>query len=88
MVTLPKYNTPEGTRCPSCRELCEIIPLKNDFNFAGTHCTHGIAGTHYPNNWGDPVSDCCLASIETEENWDYAYEGQDDRTPFEEPNFI
>jgi len=64
MKTLSSYNTPEGTRCPACGELCKIIPLMNDFDYKGTHCTHGLDGTHYPDNWGTPVSDCCEASFE------------------------
>ena len=61
----PEYVTPDGFRCPECGEPCQIIPLLNDFDYAGTHCTHGLGGTHYPDNWGDPVSDCCEAPIET-----------------------
>jgi hypothetical protein len=64
MKTLPEYNTPKGTRCPSCGELCKIVPLKNEFDFAGTHCTGGKSGTHYPDDWGTPVSDCCRAPFE------------------------
>lgn len=52
--------------CPECGKPCKVIPLKNDFNYAGTHCTHGIAGTHYPDSYGDPVSDCCESFIEPE----------------------
>jgi len=50
--------------CASCGKPCKVIPLRNEFNYAGTHCTHGLSGTHYPDNWGDPVSDCCEAPIE------------------------
>ena len=62
--TAPEYQTPPDTRCPECGELCQIVPLKNEFGYAGTHCTHGQAGTRYPFNWGQPVSDCCGASME------------------------
>ena len=63
MKELPEYTTPEGFRCPECGGPCKIIPLRNEFDYAGTHCTHGEDGIHYPDNWGDPVSDCCEASI-------------------------
>jgi len=62
--TPPEYNTPQGFRCPECGELCKIIPLLNEFDYAGTHVTWGHSGTHYPTNWGDPVTDCCLAPID------------------------
>lgn len=61
---VPEYHTPLDTRCPECGELCQIVPLKNEFDYAGTHCTHGLSGTHRPFNWGEPVSDCCEAFIE------------------------
>ena len=60
----PEYSTPEGFRCPECGELCKIVPHENEFDFAGTHCTHGMGGTHYPASWGEPVTDCCEAEIE------------------------
>jgi len=64
MKTTPEYITPEGTRCPACGEFCKVIPLRSEFDYAGTHCTGGKDGTHYPDNWGTPVSDCCEASFE------------------------
>jgi len=60
----PNYHTPEGYRCPECGEPCKIVPLLNEFDFAGAHCTHGLIGIHYPDNWGNPVSDCCHAPID------------------------
>lgn len=63
---IPKYHTPPDIHCPECGDECEIIPLKNDFDYAGTHCTHGLSGTHYPNNWGMPVSSCCCVPMEDE----------------------
>ena len=53
----------QGT-CPECGEICNVVPLLNEFDFAGTHCTHGLPGTHYPDDWGSPVSDCCEAYID------------------------
>jgi len=50
--------------CPECGEPCEIIPLDNAFDYAGTHCTYGRSGTHYPSDYGTPVSDCCEAPME------------------------
>lgn len=63
----PEYKTPEGCTCPECGEPCEVIALLNDFDYAGTHCTGGRSGTHYPSDWGSPVSDCCEAPIEDAE---------------------
>lgn len=59
MKEIPEYTTPQGFRCPECGELCQIVPLRNEFSYSGTHCTHGLDGTHYPDSWGDPVSNCC-----------------------------
>ena len=60
----PKYQTPPGTRCPECGELCRIVPLLNEFDYAPARVTHGLSGTFFPNSWGDPVSSCCLAPID------------------------
>ena len=50
--------------CPDCGEPCEVKPLDNSFDYAGTHCTYGRSGTHYPEDYGSPVSDCCEAPME------------------------
>ena len=50
--------------CPNCDEPCEIVPLDSSFSYSGTHCTHGQSGTHYPSDYGSPVSDCCEEPIE------------------------
>ena len=55
--------TEDETICPECGEICNIIPLNNSFDYSGTHCTHGRAGTYYPDDYGRPVSDCCEAEI-------------------------
>ena len=55
----PIYITPPGQTCPECEDECEIIPNLNDFD-------HEF-GTHYPQDWGDPVSNCCEAHIENAE---------------------
>lgn len=60
----PEYTTPENFKCPKCGELCKIIPLRNEFDYAGSHATHGLSGTHYPDSWGSPSCDCCSAIIE------------------------
>ena len=52
--------------CPKCGDPCDIVPLRNHFDYAGTHCTHGLDGTHYPDDYGSPVSDCCDAPIEVD----------------------
>lgn len=58
-MKIPTYNTPPGTICPSCGQECLIVPLLNDFDYSGTHCTNGRGGVEYPADWGCPVSDCC-----------------------------
>ena len=60
----PTYHTPPDTRCPECGELCKIVPLLNEFDYPGSHVTHGLSGTHYPDSWGEPMSDCCLVPMD------------------------
>ena len=69
MKKVPEYSTPQGFRCPVCGELCQIVPLLNEFSYSGTHCTGGLDGTEYPPSWGNPVCDQCLASVD-----DYEYD--------------
>jgi len=59
----PEYETPEGAFCVECGFPCTVVPLLNEFDYAGTHCTYGAAGTHYPSNWGAPVSNCCEGEV-------------------------
>lgn len=59
----PVYTTPDNQRCPDCGEPCTIIALDDSFDYSGTHCTGGIAGTYYPSDCGTPVSDCCESPI-------------------------
>lgn len=62
MLLRPKkvyYQTPEGTICRCCRIPCNVVPLDNSFDYAGTHCTGGVGGVHYPAGYGSPASDCC-----------------------------
>jgi hypothetical protein len=66
MRKIPEYITPEGFVCPECGQPCKIIALRNEFDYAGHYVTHGLPGTHYPDNWGDPVTDCCGAPVEWE----------------------
>jgi hypothetical protein len=54
----------DETICPGCGDPCEVVRLDNSFDYAGTHCTGGTGGTHYPDGYGDPVSDCCEEFIE------------------------
>ena len=63
--TIPSYQTPEGFRCPDCNAECLIIALQNEFDYSGTHATHGKSGTEYPSDWGSPVTDCCEADCES-----------------------
>lgn len=44
--------------CCDCKEICK--PIKESFNYSGTHCTYGLSGTHYTGRY---VSDCCGADI-------------------------
>jgi hypothetical protein len=55
----PEYTTPAECYCTQCGERCDLIALENEFDYSGTHCNNGTAGTHYPCDWGQPVSDCC-----------------------------
>ena len=61
---MPEYHTPQGFRCPACGKLCKIVPLLNEFDYAPARVTHGLPGTFFPNSWGNPVCDQCLAPIE------------------------
>lgn len=63
---LPEYDTPLGTHCTECNEPCLIVGLQNEFDYSGTHCNHGAAGTEYPFDWGSPVSNCCDAEVTDE----------------------
>ena len=44
--------------CSDCGKPCKAVA--ESFDYAGTHCNHGKAGTHYT---GYYVSDCCGADI-------------------------
>jgi predicted nucleic acid-binding Zn ribbon protein len=45
--------------CTECGEECKVV--EETFDYAGTHCTHGQAGTHHT---GIFVSECCLAEFD------------------------
>ena len=66
MPKLPKYKTPPNFTCPECHEPCHIIALDNSFDYAGTHCTHGQPGVHYPFDYGRPVTSCCEVDVDAE----------------------
>lgn len=51
--------TPIDTYCRCCSAPCTPTKLDNSFDYAGTHCTGGRPGTHYPEGYGSLVSDCC-----------------------------
>ena len=70
-MKLPHYHTPDGFCCPECGQPCEIVPLLNDFGYAGTHCTGGRSGVHFPLDFGLPISNCCEALIENAEEIEY-----------------
>ena len=65
-MRLPIYEQPVDCYCTVCGDRCQIIPLENEFSYSGTHCSHGNPGTHYPPDWGEPVSDCCEADTTDE----------------------
>lgn len=46
-------------KCLECGEECGTV--EETFDYSGTHCTGGRAGTHHT---GVYVSDCCLADYE------------------------
>ena len=54
---------PDGVTCPKCGEWAIVVPLMNEFDFGGTHCTGGLPGTHYPSGWGEPVTACCSVPV-------------------------
>jgi len=45
-------------KCAECGEECQEV--EETFDYAGTHCTNGRAGTHHT---GVYVSKCCLAEV-------------------------
>ena len=42
--------------CDSCYEPCKVVTYDNSFDYSGTHCTGGQAGTHHQY---DELSSCC-----------------------------
>ena len=60
-----KFNLPYKKyrlfKCTDCGEPCDIV--EETFDYAGTHCTNGKAGTHHT---GVYVSKCCGADYEVE----------------------
>jgi hypothetical protein len=71
---IPRYETPHDFECPACGETdCKIVPNLNHFDYAGTHCTHGQGGTHYPSDWGRPVCSGCGERVEDDCDYDYDY---------------
>lgn len=51
--------------CLECGEECGTV--EETFDYSGTHCNNGQAGTH---RTGHYVSDCCLSEYEDEEQDD------------------
>ena len=66
MQQIPEYETPADCFCTQCGERCQLIALQNEFDYSGTHCNNGQPGTHYPSDWGIPVSECCEADTDDE----------------------
>lgn len=69
MRRIPDYyhEYPNGAICPECGEWCKVVANQNEFDYAGTHCTYGRGGVHYPENWGEAISECCEAPISWED---------------------
>jgi hypothetical protein len=55
----------DGPVCLACGEPCTA--LRESFDYAGTHCTHGRSGTHYTGRW---ISDCCGADIGSADDYE------------------
>lgn len=74
-MRLPDYSDmfPADQRCPECGEICAVVALDNSFDYAGTHCTYGRPGVHYPPDWGCPVSHCCEAPIKLPPRYESVY---------------
>ena len=50
-------------KCEECGKECTVTEESFDYN--GTHCTHGQAGTHHT---GEYSSDCCGGGFEEVED--------------------
>ena len=48
--------------CPSCENVCQVLPIDDSFDYSGTHCSNGRSGTHHVEIYY--VSDCCESEIE------------------------
>ena len=59
--------------CSACNQPCTVVALDNSFDYAGTHCTYGRAGTHRPEGYGAPVSDCCEADCTDNDGAEYEW---------------
>ena len=46
--------------CQSCFQRCDIEFKDDSFDYAGTHCTGGVGGTHHQES---EVSGCCGESV-------------------------
>lgn len=47
--------------CTDCNRWCETYREDASFDYAGTHCTFGVSGTHH--EYGDELSECCDAPV-------------------------
>ena len=51
-------------RCDDCGEECQVS--EETFEYSGTHCNNGQAGTHHTGHY---TSDCCDAEyVEADDN--------------------
>ena len=56
-----EYETPRSAFCSHCQKECTCVKYDDSFDYAGTHCTHGIGGTQHEYHW---ASDCCDAECD------------------------
>ena len=55
------YDIAMSEYCTDCGEEC--TSSEESFDYGGTHCTHGVGGTH---NTGVYSSNCCNAEVTNE----------------------
>ena len=55
--------------CTDCMDPC--LTVEETFDYAGSHCTNGQAGTHHTGHF---VSACCLAEVIDESEVDFLAE--------------
>ena len=62
-------------QCGECGQECEVIAHEIAWDYAGTHCTHGLPGTHYEGT--DYLSDCCEEKVFSDEGLKVEFDEDD-----------